>query len=348
MKNFRGLRAVILALTAGLSMLSCSSENEYAPNDDEKDFYTVQLGMGGEWDVSYAPLSRATTNDLYGVQVYSTPDIELEEGETTTWTKYAYGLFDDPDALSINLLKGYKYKFVATIVVDGKEKLYYYSPDAVSPEKHGYFEPFRRWVNDATDIMSSFTYSGEFYLAALFEGYSRTKDGPYDRPNYDRYYGELENYIPSAENPSMTIPMKRTSFGAKFIAKGKAINNGTVEISITGAPIMNLTPTDETNYIFDIFTFKNVKSAWASTTQYSETIPVTINWCRTDGTTVPLGTHDITFKRNTTTVVNVEVVNDASDTGIGFEITETGDMTEDENVTNIVDGEIVETEIEQQ
>ena len=125
MKNSRGLKAVILALTASLSMLSCSSENEYVTNEDEKDFYTVQLGMGGEWDVSYAPLSRASTkdtNDLHGIQVYSAPDIELEENETVTWTPFAYGLFDNEDAMSINLLKGYKYKFVATIVKDGKKK----------------------------------------------------------------------------------------------------------------------------------------------------------------------------------------------------------------------------------
>ena len=63
-----------------------------------------------------------------------------------------------------------------------------------------------------------------------------------------------------------------------------------------------------------------------------------------DGTSAPLGTHDITFKRNTTTVVNVDLTV-SGDSGVGFEITDDGEMPEGDEIT-IKDGEIVDTEIE--
>ena len=63
-----------------------------------------------------------------------------------------------------------------------------------------------------------------------------------------------------------------------------------------------------------------------------------------DGTSAPLGTHDITFKRNITTVVNVDL-SVGGDSGVGFVVTEGGEMPEDSEIT-IKDGEIVDTDIE--
>ena len=57
-----------------------------------------------------------------------------------------------------------------------------------------------------------------------------------------------------------------------------------------------------------------------------------------------MGTHDITFKRNTTTVVNVDLTV-GGENGVGVEVTEGGEMPEGSEIT-IKDGEIVDTEIE--
>ena len=345
MEKLRKFLAAITALIACVGMTSCSSENDLPGNEAEQEFYTVRLGWGGELDVTYEPLTRAdATDDLYGIQVYSTPDIELEDGEEITWTPYAYGLFDNTD-ISINLLKGYKYKFVATMIVDGKNKV----GGSIELGKHfGY--PF---FNDAgqnseCELSNKFSYDASNFFPYLGEGntWLLKENGEikgYTRPNFERFYGELDNYEPNAQNAQVTISMKRTCFGAKFVAQGKAATEGTLDIQIEGAPKMSLTPSGETLSIFDIFTFSNVKDAW-STENYSEDIEVTINWHKEDGITIPLGTHKITYKRNITTVVNINVEDEGVQSGVGFEFEDT-DMPEEETETTIKDGEIVETEV---
>ena len=344
MKTLKEFGLAIIAFIACISMVACSNDNGTLVLEDEQEVYTVHLGWGGELDVAYEPLSRATdATDLYGIQVYSVPDKELEGEET--WSPYAYGLFDNTDNISVNLLKGYKYKFIATIIKDGLKKM---DSEYTGNGYKGLMNPFYG-TGGPTALEHKFNYSSSWYFNDLGYGNTVLLDGNfYEHPNTDRYYGEEDNYTPD-KNSNIKIKMKRASFGAKFIAKGKAANNGSLEIEITGAPKMTLTPSADKKHISDNFTFSNVKEAWAHNGNYSEVIEVTISWHRADGSTIPLGTHEITYKRNATTVVNVNVVNDASSSGVGYEIDETelGEMAEDkENETTIEDGTIVEKEVE--
>ena len=111
MKKVTFFKSAILALLACVCFVAC--ENNLGEIHTEPETYTVKLGWAGEiLDVSYEPLStRATTDDLYGIQVYSAPANGFEE-----WTPYALGLFDDPNNISIKLLGDHKYKFVSTMI----------------------------------------------------------------------------------------------------------------------------------------------------------------------------------------------------------------------------------------
>lgn len=340
MKRFSFFWMVTLALMLGVTMTACS-QDEPLGTEPESDYYTVKLGWEGEIiDVTYEPLeTRAASNDLYGIQVYSTPN---NDASTPTWEAYAYGLFDDPDNISINLLKGYKYKFVATMVRDGKNK--------ISSYNNSYHMPFRNQANERITLNNSFDYQSNIYFDRLEYGSSSLigYDKSFSHPNTDRFYGELVDYTPGEKNATAKIDMKRTAFGAKFIANGAKAKDGTLHVQIKDAPAMELGLTTSENKISDIFTFSNVAAAW-SENKYTETIDVTINWERADGTTLPLGTHAITYKRNATTVVQVKIENDGEDGGVGFEIdeSETGTPFEDgENDITIEDGEIVETEVD--
>lgn len=326
----------IAAMVASVAMIACSKEDAPAPQE-EPEFYTVQLGWGGEIvDIAYEPLgTRAATDDLYGIQVYSTPDVELEEGEEISWKRFAYGLFDDPDNITITLPKGYKYKFEATMVVDGKNRI---------RNRDGYAEPFSPsyWEK----ITNTFDYQINRGLY-LYYGNTRLnviedENDYYSRPNVERFYGELEDYSPSTSNTSVIIPMKRTSFGAKFVATGTLATSGILEIELEGAPILELKLTGGEDSISDIFTFFEVRQAWVED-DYTETIGVSFKWIREDGSMVPLGTHSVKYTRNMTTVVTVTINKDGETEGVGFEIddSEKGPMPENEdNSVTIVDGEV--------
>lgn len=331
----------IAAMVASVAMIACSKDDAPAPQE-EPEFYTVQLGWGGEIvDIAYEPLgTRAAGNDLYGIQVYSKPN---NNSTATSWEPYAYGAFDDPTDISIDLASGNKYKFVATMVVDGMERVEWSHTEAHAD---------CLWI--LSDEIGVFK---EGHGAQLHTGWYHPTNSEenlqfLDYTNLDRYYGELEDFVPSSSNSDATITMKRTSFGAKFVAEGALAKSGTLMIDR-----MPLVLTEGEDFISDIFTLRGVRDAWKYdginngpedySDGYYETNDISFKWIRPDGTELQIGTFPITFKRNTTTVVTIKMENDVVEGdqtgGVGFSIasSETGEMPVDpNNSVTIVDGEV--------
>jgi hypothetical protein len=322
-------RLFLLLAVVGMLFTACSEvgTTEQPNTPTEPEYVTVSLGLNVELDYEYEPLTRAEeNNDLYGIQVYSTP---VPATENAKWEKYAYGLFDNTDNLTIKLIRGYVYKFETIMSKDGKEC-----------DEDAYRTLFDHESSDGgyiitEELSKSFIY-GKRGMHEWGNG------GLWNRANVEIYYGELEGYIPGDNDSKAIIELERTSFGAKYIATGDYAENGTLEILMEGAPQLNLNLA-ESNEVSEIYTFKYVRDAWLDE-NYTETVPVLLRIAYADGTYAPLGTHDITFKRNTTTVVNVDLSVDGEN-GVGFVVTEGGEMPEGDEIT-IKDGEIVDTEIE--
>ena len=340
MKTKFSFMAMMAAFAVCCGIVSCQKVI-VETNESESDYYTVNLGMAGDiLEVIESPLTRAGEGtDLYGIQVYSAPNKDLPEGQRETWTNYAYGVFGSDKDITINLLKGKKYKFVATMVVDGQNVITKYSS--------GYSSPF--YVSGTNSnfgqVATQFTYQHADYLSGLNSGSTYLKDGGYfNYANVERYYGELLDYIPGMHGDKALIKMKRTSFGAKFIAKGKLAKEGQLEVQMTEAPKMMVDLATNEKKVEDIFTFRNVKAAYEDN-NYTETIAVTLNWHRPDGTVFPLGTHDVTFKRNKMSTVQVTIETENAEGELGVEIDDS-DMTEDDEITNIEDGELVDTDVD--
>ena len=271
-------------------------------------------------------LSVSIGNDLYGIQVYSCPNVD----GATTYTYYAYGLFDDTDLMNIKLLEGYKYKFVATMVVDGKENIY--------SLKGKFTSPFAG-IGKYNELSNGFTFSNNDYMP-LFSGYAKFKfNDKYLDNNHaviDRYYGEYIDYIPGEVN-TVEISMKRTVFGVKFIAEN--LTEGSVGVKMEHTPEMSITyPSTNIEYIIN---FLEQNKAY-SEENYSETIPTELIWTKADGVVVPLGTHNITFKRNVLTTVTIKVADVTTENGIGLELEATEMGAEDITIEN---GEIVDTNV---
>ena len=332
MKLFSNLWASIAMLSMLSLATSCENPNARPEQPDtptEPEYVTVSLGLNVELDYEYEPLTRAEeNNDLYGIQVYSTPVPATEGAE---WTKFAYGLFDTTDNLTIKLIRGYEYKFETIMVKDGKDK--------VRSSTGNYLDPFSH--EHATNGYSDTPLSTSFIYGNL--GMQKWgKWGLNKYLNVELYYGELEGYIPGDNDSKATIELKRTSFGAKYIVKGDYAENGTLEILMADAPQLNISLA-ESNEVSEIYSFKVVRAAWLDE-NYTETVPVLLRIAYSDGTSAPLGTHDITFKRNTTTVVNVDL-SLGGENGVGIVVTDGGEMPVGSEIT-IKDGEIVDTEIE--
>lgn len=306
----RNMKKILLLLAIILPFLltGCSGENSPieelpTPPVDPKE-YIVSFGFSGEiTNIEESPLSRAVGNDLYGIQVYSMP---AAENDASKYKPYAYGLFDDKAGMTVKLLEGYKYKFVSTMVVNGKNVVYSYSG--------GYSDPF--YSGSSTPVGNSFSYSSDKMLGGLRSGYTtmaNTKSAYI--PNVERYYGELTAYIPVESKP-VSINMKRVSFGVKVITEG--FTEGKITISLKkGASIYIVHPDTE---VTDMFTFQNANLyldpiSWTKD-DYTETISVSMTWEKTDGAVTPLINQDITFKRNKLTTVTIKVKDSSINNGV--------------------------------
>lgn len=300
-----------------LLLSSCSTQDEpaLAPPVDAKT-YTVSFGLAGEiTSITDSPLTRAVSNDLYGIQVYSTPDSSYAGGAYQPEKPYAYGLFDDKDKMSIKLMAGYKYRFVCTTLVDAKSRLAYYG-------SYYNITPFNIMGNNSQQEFSIFNYSTYNYFFNLQSGYTQLSASIGDffgyRPNVDRYYGETINYVPTKDS-TVTINMNRMVFGAKFVAEG--MESGKLYIQIQDAPLLTLeAPNTE---VQDIFTFATVGSPLryiddGKYVDYYEDISVSINWLNADSVKVPIATQNIRFTRNKLTTIKVRIQDSTMANSIGI------------------------------
>ena len=202
MKTFRLIEMALLAVVMCVNFTSCSNEEVVSDEPTQDKYITVGLGCVREnIDITDSPLSRAaaTTNDLYGIQVYT-----IEEGiEGEQAIPYAYGIFNTLDNVTVKLLSQKTYKFRISVVIDGYSRMIGFSHGGIGADMS----------------MGQFFYSTGTYLML-------TSTRSY---NVESFYGELDNYTP-VENENVTIETKRVSYGAKYIAEN--LSEGCIDIDV--------------------------------------------------------------------------------------------------------------------
>jgi hypothetical protein len=324
MKKFRFITMALIAMF----MASCSNE-EIATPEQEPEYVTVNLGVTGEYlDLSDSPLATrtTTTTDTYGINVYTVTGSGTE--------RYACGLFTSLENVNIKLLKNQKYKFQVGI---------YVSDEVTLGTGGGTWDGKYFSANRRATIDDSFKY-GDYFL----ENEGVTFRGGQE---YDYFYGELTDYTP-ADNGSVEIGTKRTVYGAHLIAEG--LSEGSLNITArssigsNGGFYVNLTEAvPEYN---GIYCFGDVRSAWFGSAgpvqpvNYYTTKQLTISWTKDDGSETPLGTFDVTFKRNVKTKIRIKVTDTGVQNGIVITREETP-MTDDDKEYVIEGGEITEVPV---
>lgn len=307
MQTQKVFRSVCALAIGALVFCSCSKgrlAQDDAPEIGQPKEYIVSIGCSGEiTDVSISDLTKAEgINDLYAVQVYS-----VAIGGNGSKVAYAHGLFASLQDVSIKLSEGYKYSFIVTLIKEGQTRLSnprgkYYNPVTMTSIGAGY-----------PSISPVFIYESGNQYENLGRGAAQIKDadGVPHHPNLDRYYGEVSDYVPT-EGGKVTVELKRTVFGLQVITEN--LTEGSVSVQMDSAPPMTIAyPGTEAE---DIFSFYNVKSAWADN-NYKESISISFSWIKADGVVVPLVTQTFDFFRNKRTTITLKVEEKGIDNGVG-------------------------------
>ena len=320
MKTLKMFGIALMAVLVCLNLTSCNKEdNPITPEGDE--YVTVGIGVTGEYlEISDTPLgTRATTTaDTYGINVYAV----AENGNETL---YATGCFTSLSNLKVKLLQNQKYRFEVGIGVDDNFI------------EGGYYS----------------TFFGE-YIGADFD-YTPTSDISlrylYDY-KHDYFYGELWNYTPSVDG-SIEIETKRVVYGAHYIAEGLTEGSLTVKINREyGSSLYSEILTPEEPESDKIYMFSRIWDAWNGLLDvesgviynYSTTKLINITWTKDDGSSTPIGTYAVTFKRNIKTTIRIKLEDLGLQNGIVITREDTP-MSGDDNEYVIEGGEITEVPV---
>lgn len=308
----------LLFLICIITFWACSSGGEGKPEPEpipgEPKEYIVSLGLTGEIDIEESPLSKASGNDLYGVQVF--------QKAGNSYYPYAYGLFDDKNKMSIKLIEGAYYKFAITMIVNGKKVIY------GSGNPHVYSFPFH------TSISNNFIYDNQKELLVSSAGGDIYFDDTHENfgyPNIERFYGETEDYNLSM-GETVSVYMKRVCFGVKFIVEG--LTEGKLKINIHNAPPLTIYA-GETE-IQDIFAMYGFSTQINEETIITNNISVSVYWEKDNGDTLLLYDQIITFKRNVLTTITIKVKDGSTNNNTHSKIDinqESGEMTQGDNIT---------------
>ena len=344
MKIFKLICMALMAIMMCMNFTSCSNEEVIVPEDSQDDKYiSVDLKCTGEFlEFSDSPMGRNTTEEWYGIQVYELEEhtMEMPDPENggshfdtyyTNPTPYAYGLFASLENVKIKLLEGKKYKFEVGI--------------AINPTKFGNTGWFGTW--SLSDYY--YNYGTEFAYYPVKEIYATSFPTSFFSKKYcfDRYYGELDIYTPE-ENGSVKINTTRVTYGVRYEAKGldtdeEFIININKKYYESDSPLYGIIVNNEPND--DIYTFNEIWNVWDYTrvfdSRYTSEKQLTITWRKADGSLIPMGKYDVTFKRNVKTTIRINAENLNTENGIQV-FKEDVPMVNDDNIYEITGGSVVE------
>lgn len=264
----------------------------------------VQLKCTGE-----IPEMENQSSHLLYIQAYAFQGDYEEEGYYGL-KQYAHGLFDKVSDITIPLQKDWKYRFFATIVADGK--------DRIANNNGVYGLPFK------TSLTNTFVFTDEFDSYGITGSEAELAvSGVFSRPDIDRYYGETEIYTVNPDSPSpVVVSIVRATFGLKV--KVNNLTEGKLHIKTEGSPVATISyPETEVSYIFSAMYicsafYEDAEGKTEFTKNYTEDINVNITYENADGLEIPVKQEDYSFRRNEYT--NLEVTVSGSAVGSGFEI----------------------------
>lgn len=298
MRNLKWVGLAMMAILMSMNLVSCSQENDAVlPEQPAEEYVTVKLGVAGEYlELSESPLitrAEGELKDQIGIHVF-----ELNESGDETY--YACGVFNSLDTVTIKLLKGQKYRFKTSIIVDGEG-----CKDHLGHNDCNGFGPYAPNVEDNGEVFYYYWYKmpEDFYRFYSVSGVNGP--GTYaDCFRHDHFYGELE-YIPTENNATIEINTKRTAYGAHYIVENLD-SILTVEVSDTSGELLYTVEISSENPESEgIYTFKDIYAAW-SREDFTTTKILTFSWKIYDGSEVR-NSYVVEFKRNVMTTIRFKM-----------------------------------------
>lgn len=207
------MKRILFAISAMSLLMAVSCERVEEPTQ-EPQMVSISFAMAGEISATDMPLSKGANDDLYAIQIDYYPK------NSSTTTHYAYGLFSDLNAATLEVYSDTKYVISAYCIKGGMGDEYDFYLDI--PNSYG--GSSLASIKNST-ITNSFSFSASQSIS--------------EHVNYrrDSYYGKVEKTI--SDNSVVSLEMLRCVFGLKLVAEN--LTKGSLSVQV-GSYNFTLTP----------------------------------------------------------------------------------------------------------
>lgn len=322
MNYSKKLFAAVALLTAMLS--SCVKDKDLSQLTNKPETYSeVTLSIGGEYNATEVPMSRATgeKKDIYGITVSQW----IRDANGRLQSKpYAYGIFDDVSILKLNLLDGYKYRIACTMVKN--------AVDSLSQADGKLARPFTldRNGQEYGEIKNQFLVADQPNGSQLFLfdadnskiGTAAQKD--ITRPYIMRYHGVIDSL--ETKTTGNELELYRRYFAVKFIANGLR-ENCRLEVQLDDSPKWTLTPEkNETEYTY--VSFRTLTGKITGNGILTENSVFKVELFKDDKSQgEEIMKYNRSFKRNyKSTIAISDIDNFGTDAGLSIKIADEGEL----------------------
>lgn len=201
--KFMMMLAVTIAVTSCQKESSPIDEPE-VPQPPTEELIMVGFKLYGDIAVSEMPLSKATSNDLYGVNV----SVINQYGQYGQY--YALGIFDDISKLTVNLPKKTKFAIEIFLIKDAKT-LFAIGSNGLPTDRPFEVSGAMNSFDTPTLTLNEISYSRECDLYGY--NYTLKNGGTCVYPQLVLYSGYKTGLEATRQNEIFTIPLWKASFG---------------------------------------------------------------------------------------------------------------------------------------
>ncbi len=319
MKSLKIFSIAVMAMILCAGITACNNESDNIIEQEEKKMCTVNFNVKSIVKVEEQPMARTEGgNDLYLIAI----------ANGTNWDDvYAYGLFDNLNNISIQLVEGNTYSIQALAVKNAKHM--------ISSTNNRYYSPF------IAQLTNSFVYEEDdnfesdwrFYpIAYRLNGLD--SEIAIIAPYLEVFYGYTNNGTFVAEENSDPIAISFGRFAA-CSAEFKVIDmpTGYLKISISNKETSTqgvyttkyIAVNSESEPTFLYITFGQSLFPLIN----NDGVPCILNltWVKDANTEIPLIPAEFTFKKNTHYNITIKVDNSTKSTINVSPITDNGFTT---------------------
>ncbi|MBV8253596.1 MAG: hypothetical protein JO154_13395 [Chitinophaga sp.] len=313
-------KALVLGSLVLMSVLYACKKNDSAPVPGKTDAkwsgetMKVKLQLNGELQTSESPLGRQASN----ARINPDSTIYAVDIRLAGYYPFAQGIFTKPDSMYLTLPKGTYYTIRVAAIKWGSAQGLYETVDSVTGGRFLPGTPLNRYITNRLSMDSTgpnqlkyqFLDSLSYFAVATSQYTYET----YRNSELDTYYGTYQGSPKDSQLVSLTIPLKRITYGIRFQPENFSDGNLMIDYGWKSAP--KTLPVGS----LSVLTFTYTVNDFAYGDNVMDPVPVTLKWVRPNGSITNLGGVTINPKRNTLTTVRITAP--ASGVPLGISIAE--------------------------